>query len=99
MMDLKDFRKQLAGLEKDDILRLFNVEQRRSALDYVVPAAGIFSVGLLLGAGLGLMLAPKPGHELREDLRRRLATANPGNGLREDIGPAAYVAEDGARTA
>jgi gas vesicle protein len=29
-------------------------------------------VGLLVGAGLGMLLAPKAGRELRDDLRDRL---------------------------
>ena len=29
-------------------------------------------LGLLVGAGIALMLAPKPGHELRQELRDRL---------------------------
>ena len=100
-MDLKDLRKQLSHLEKDDILRLFNVEERRTTIDHVLPAVGLFSVGLLVGAGLGLMLAPKPGRELRRDLRNRLGT--PGEqGMRGpsgEIEPAAFVAEDGTRLA
>ncbi len=71
-MDLKDLRKQLSALEKDDILKVFGVEERRSAADYILPAVGMFSVGLLVGAGLGLMLAPKSGRELRQDLQNRL---------------------------
>ena len=100
-MDLKDLRKQLSHLEKDDILRLFNVEERRTTMDYVLPAVGLFSVGLLVGAGLGLMMAPKPGRELRQDLRNRLAAQNR-EGMRGpsgEIEPAAYVAEDGTRLA
>ncbi|MGA9521778.1 MAG: hypothetical protein WBV82_09950 [Myxococcaceae bacterium] len=77
MIDLKDLRKQLAHLEKDDILKLFNVEERRTAVDYIVPAVGVFSVGVLVGAGLGLLLAPKPGRELREELRSRLQVGEP----------------------
>jgi YtxH-like protein len=96
MIDLKDLRKQLAHLEKDDILKLFNMEERRTAADYIVPAAGVFSVGLLVGAGLGLLLAPKPGRELRQDLRNRLQ----GGELMEDRNlPAASHLGERARTA
>ena len=38
-------------------------------------ALGTFGVGLLVGAGVALMLAPKPGRELRGDIRRRLRSA------------------------
>lgn len=72
MIDLGDLKKQLSRLEKDDILKLFGVEERRSTADYLMPALGLFSVGLLVGAGIGLLLAPKPGRELRDDLRSRL---------------------------
>ncbi len=75
-MDLKDLRKQLSSLEKDDILKVFGVEERRSTMDYLLPAVGMFSVGLLVGAGLGLMLAPKSGRELRQDLQSRLSTGD-----------------------
>jgi hypothetical protein len=97
MIDLKDFRKQIARLEKDDILKLFNVEERRTAMDFLIPAAGMFGVGLIVGAGLGLLLAPRPGRELRADLRQRL-TAQP-EGPEGNIPSAAWVADHGARTA
>lgn len=75
-MDLKDLRKQLSSLEKDDILKVFGVEERRSTMDYLLPAVGMFSVGVLVGAGLGLMLAPKSGRELRQDLQSRLSNGD-----------------------
>ncbi|HZA50915.1 MAG TPA: YtxH domain-containing protein [Myxococcaceae bacterium] len=74
MIDLSDLKKQISGLEKDDILKLFGVEERRSTLDHLMPALGLFSVGLLVGAGIGLLLAPKAGRELREDLRSRIGS-------------------------
>ncbi len=96
MIDLKDLRKQLAHLEKDDILKLFKVEERRTVVDYIVPAVGVFSVGVLVGAGLGLLLAPKPGRELRQELRNRL---QPGEPIDRDLPAAAHHAERGARSA
>ena len=38
----------------------------------MLPALALFGAGVLLGVGLGMMLAPKPGRELRDDLRERL---------------------------
>ena len=38
----------------------------------VAGTLGTFGVGLLVGAGIALLLAPKPGRQLREDLRERL---------------------------
>jgi hypothetical protein len=66
--DLKDLKK----LDKDDLLNLIGLETRKDATDYLLPTLGAFTVGVLLGVGVGLMLAPKPGNELRSDLRNRL---------------------------
>lgn len=98
MIDLKDIRKQLSTLEKDDILKVFGVEERRTAMDTILPAVGVFSVGLLVGAGLGLLLAPKPGRELRNDLRHRFSQGEDslGNG---QLSPIAKVGEAANRTA
>lgn len=66
--DLKDLKK----MDKDDLLNLIGLETRKDATDYLLPALGAFTVGVLLGVGVGLMLAPKPGNELRNDLRNRI---------------------------
>lgn len=68
MFSAKDLKK----LEKDDLLNLIGLETRRGPTDWLLPTLGAFSVGLLVGAGIGLMLAPKPGNELRNDLRNRI---------------------------
>lgn len=68
--DLRDLKK----MDKDDLLNLIGLETRKDATDNLLPALGAFTVGVLLGVGVGLMLAPKPGNELRSDLRNRLQT-------------------------
>ena len=68
MIDIKKLR----DLDKDDLLNLIGLQTRRTAADWILPTLGIFGVGVLVGAGVGLLLAPKPGRELREDLRSRL---------------------------
>ncbi len=65
--ELSDLKK----LDKDDLLNLIGLETRKDTSDYLLPALGAFTVGVLLGVGVGLMLAPKPGNELRNDLRNR----------------------------
>jgi hypothetical protein len=74
--------KELRNLDRDDLLETLGL-QRRGNVDWVVPTVTALGVGLLVGAGLGLLLAPKSGHELREDLRERLQSgldALPGQG-------------------
>jgi hypothetical protein len=64
--------KMLRRLDGDDLLEAIGL-QRKNALDWVAPAMTALGVGILVGAGLGLLLAPKSGREIREDLRNRLA--------------------------
>jgi hypothetical protein len=56
----------------DAALAAVGLQPRRSAGDYILPVIGIFGVGVLVGAGLGLMFAPKRGAELRGDIGRRV---------------------------
>ena len=65
MMKLKELR----NLDKDDILEMVGLQSKTSTGAWLAGALGTFGVGLLVGAGLGLLLAPKPGRELRDDLR------------------------------
>jgi hypothetical protein len=71
MFSTKDLR-DLKKMDKDDVLELLGLETRKGPADWLLPALGAFSVGMLVGAGLGLLMAPKPGAELRDDLRNRL---------------------------
>lgn len=68
----RDLKKRLPDMDKDDVLELLGVESRRSTAEKMVPALALFGAGVLLGVGLGLMLAPKSGSELRHDVRERL---------------------------
>jgi hypothetical protein len=72
----RSLRKNLPDVDKDDLLEMIGLESRRNTTDKLVPALALFGAGVLVGVGLGLMLAPKPGNELREDLKNRLAKAN-----------------------
>jgi hypothetical protein len=68
MFSARDLKK----MDKDDVLNLLGLETRKGPTDWLLPTLGAFSVGLLVGAGIGLLMAPKPGAELRNDLRTRL---------------------------
>lgn len=69
---LKNSLKRLSDLDKDDLLELIGLEERRTSADKMVPALALFGAGVLVGVGLGLMLAPKPGRELRADVKHKL---------------------------
>jgi gas vesicle protein len=71
MMNLKN----LKNLDRDDVLSMLGLETKSSTAGWLTGTLGTFGVGLLVGAALGLMLAPKPGRELRGDIRNRLRHA------------------------
>ncbi len=66
---------KMKSMEKDDFLNLLGLETRRNAVDYMVPALALFGVGVVVGTGIGLLVAPRPGRELRQDLAQRLQNA------------------------
>ncbi|MBF5041370.1 hypothetical protein FGE12_03150 [Aggregicoccus sp. 17bor-14] len=53
--------KDLQKLDRDDLLEVLGLQERRAPSDVLLPAVGAFAVGVLVGAGLGLLLAPKAG--------------------------------------
>jgi hypothetical protein len=86
----------LQKLDKDALLGLLGLERRREPSEVLLPALGAFTVGVLVGAGLGLLLAPKPGTQLRGELGRRLKAADGAqDGARTEVPPGIA---SGART-
>lgn len=70
--DLKKFSNQARSVEKDDLLRILGVEERRTGGDVFFTGLGLFAAGVLVGAGAALLLAPKTGAEMRSDLKNRI---------------------------
>ena len=64
--------KDLTDITTDDLLNALGLQTRRSVGDYMLPALGIFGVGLLVGAGIGLLFAPKTGSDLRHQIGSRI---------------------------
>jgi len=58
----------LRGIDRDDVLESLGLQERRSALATTLGSLGIFVLGCLVGAGIGLAFAPKSGDELRNEL-------------------------------
>lgn len=75
-MKLRD----LTDLEKNDILGALGLQTKSSTTSWVLGTLGLFGLGMVIGAGVALMVAPKPGTELRRDLESRLKN------VRERIG-------------
>jgi len=60
--------KYLRDIDRDDVLESLGLQERRSALASTLGSLGIFVLGCLVGAGIGLAFAPKSGDELRNEL-------------------------------
>jgi hypothetical protein len=64
--------KYLQDIDRDDVLEAIGLQERRSAWAATFGSIGIFALGCLVGAGIGLAFAPKPGNELRTDLGEKV---------------------------
>jgi hypothetical protein len=65
---LADLRwKDLRKLDREDMLHRLGLEEHTPTSDFLT-GLGLFAVGVLVGAGLGVMFAPKPGAEMRSQL-------------------------------
>jgi hypothetical protein len=64
--------KYLQDIDRDDILESIGLQERRSAWTTTFGSIGIFALGCLVGAGIGLAFAPKPGNELRTDIGEKV---------------------------
>ncbi len=56
-----------------NLLDRLGYEPKRNTSDVILPALSVFSAGLVVGAALGVLFAPKRGDEIRGDLRHRLS--------------------------
>jgi hypothetical protein len=63
--------KNISKLDEEDLLGLLGLEQKASWAASMAATLGTLGVGLLIGVGIGFLLAPKAGRGLREDIRDR----------------------------
>ncbi len=56
----------------DSLLDRMGLEPKRSAMDVIFPMLGVFGAGIAVGASLGVLFAPKPGDDLRHELRESI---------------------------
>ena len=71
----------LRGLSGDDVLGYMNLERRRSTLERILPSLGSFGAGFIMGAGAGMLFAPRSGAELRHRITQRASDV--AGGVRE----------------
>jgi len=69
-MKIEDILQALPS--KEDIASAVGFESRGSAAGGMFTAFSIFGAGIILGAGLALLFAPKPGHEIRRDIAEKV---------------------------
>jgi hypothetical protein len=63
-MTWKKARQMLDRMDRDSLVHSLGYERRSTTAD-VFGGLGLFAVGVLVGAGLGLMFAPARGQEMR----------------------------------
>ncbi len=64
------------AIDRDSLLRQVGLEERTPGSDFLT-GLGLFSVGVLVGAGLGLLFAPGRGDETRARVSEALRSRNP----------------------
>jgi hypothetical protein len=70
IMRIEDILRALPS--KEDIASAVGLEERRSSSTDALMAFAIFGTGLILGAGLALLLAPQAGNETRHDIAEKV---------------------------
>jgi hypothetical protein len=69
-MKLRD----LTDFDKEDILGALGLQSKQSSASWALGTFGLFGLGVLVGAGVALLMAPTPGSELRRNLGERVKT-------------------------
>jgi hypothetical protein len=70
--------KKLRNFDRGDVLERFGLRERTPVSDFFT-GFGLFAVGMAVGAGLGMLFAPRTGVETRgrlsETIRKRVPRA------------------------
>ncbi len=65
---------------REELLNAIGLASRSSTTSDVASAIAIFGAGMLIGAGLALLFAPKSGAEMRRDLGERFSSEGSSSG-------------------
>jgi hypothetical protein len=77
--------KYLQDMDKDDVLETLGLEERSSGWGTALGTMGIFALGCLVGAGIGLAFAPKSGEDFRNELGDRMRRKADEMGVNQDV--------------
>jgi len=77
-MTIQDLR----NLDREEVLGWLGLELKDSTGARLAKTLGVLTAGVLAGGCIALLLAPKAGNELRDDLRERLRQMGETNGAR-----------------
>jgi hypothetical protein len=68
-MNIMDVASSLSLPSKEDIIEAIGLAATRAPSDQLLTRTlSVFAAGILVGAGLALLLAPKAGADLRQDI-------------------------------
>lgn len=90
---LKDKVNSMKGASGDELLAALGLERRRSAVAVVSLHAALLATGMLVGAGVAFLIAPKSGRAFRQELRIKASD------FADRVGEKASQAASGARSA
>jgi len=62
----------LKDMTREDILNAIGLQTRKEPASYLAPIVGIFGTGVLIGVGVGFLMAPKAGKELRQNVTEKV---------------------------
>jgi len=65
----------LQHVDLSNVLEAVGLERKRRALDGILPAVGLVTLGAAVGAGAALLLAPTSGRELRSRISGKVEEA------------------------
>jgi hypothetical protein len=70
MMSIDDILHALPS--KEDLAAVVGLQPRASTTGDIFTAFGLLGTGMILGAGLVLLFAPKAGHEIRDGIAEKV---------------------------
>jgi len=66
---VRDRLSDMRGIRRSDVLSALGLAPRWSSPEMILPAAGLFLAGVIVGTGCALMMAPSSGEEMRRNIR------------------------------